>query len=490
MLTNYTSKQKVVIWSIVAVFTTIFCLESLVNHYMYRTCAYDLGIYNNMMYSYSHFKMNYTSLQQPLVKHAFGDHFEPIFILISPFYWLFGSYTLLIFQIIMIVLGGIGAMRYIQLYTQSNNAAIAALIHFYVIWGIYSALCFDFHNNVTGAMLVPWLAVYVQQNKWRFAALIFGLMLLSKENIALYAVFVCLGLALHYRQLKPTRNLLLVFSSVAAVYFVCVVKVIIPYFRPDDAVYLYEGSYRALGTDTADMLKNIFLYPGKIFALLFENTSGDPFYNGIKSELHFSVLVSGGIFLCYKPQFAVMLISVYAQKLFINDATRWGINNHYSIEFVPVIVFATALFIHDKTSGRMKVILPFAIAAVTACYTFTKLESRVSIWFDKINLQFYRKEHYQSVESVPALNEALSNLPFTEKDAVSAQTLIVSRLCNRDSIYMYPNVTYAKYIVLTPKLGHYPLNDSTFQVSLDTLSKSAHWQLIQKTDAVLVYKRN
>ncbi len=490
MFANFSSKQKAIIWSIVAVFTILFCLESLVNHYLYRTCAYDLGIYNNMLYSYSHLKLNYTSLQQPLVNHAFGDHFEPIFLLLAPFYWVFGSYTLLIFQIVMIVLGGIGAMRYVQLYTQSNTAAIATLIHFYVMWGIYSALSFDFHNNVTGAMLVPWFMVNAHQKKWRHAAIIFTLMLISKENIALYTIFVCLGLAFHYHQTKAIRNVLYGFTTIAAVYFIVVIKVIIPHFRPVDAVYLYEGAYQALGTSAEDMLKNVFLYPSKTFTLLFENPGFEPFYAGIKSELHFSVLVSGGIFMLYRPQFAVMLISVYAQKLFMNDPTRWGINNHYSIEFVPIIVLATAVFIHEKTSGKIKLILPFVIAAIAGFYTFTKLESRVSIWFDRTNLQFYRKEHYQAVEPVSALNQALANLPFTEKDAVAGQTLLVSRLCNRDSIYIYPNVNLANYIVLAPKLGKYPLNDSTFQVSLDTLMNSQHWTMIQKTDVVLVFKRN
>ena len=91
LFTNFTPKQRISIWMIISTFTFIFCSISIVNHYLFRTEAFDLGVYNNMIYSYSHFKFNYTTIQQPNVWHAFSDHFEPIFFLIRTnllFAWL------------------------------------------------------------------------------------------------------------------------------------------------------------------------------------------------------------------------------------------------------------------------------------------------------------------------------------------------------------------------------------------------------------------
>jgi uncharacterized membrane protein len=246
MLNQYTPKQKIFIYIIVALFALVYCSISLVNHYQFRTSAYDLGIYNNMLYSYSHFKLNYTSIQQPVVPHAFADHFEPIFFLFAPFYWLFGSYTLLIIQIVFVLLGGLGAMKYVRIFSQNNSLSIAILIQFYSMWGVYSALAFDFHNNVTAAMLVPWFMVYVHQKKLKPMLVILALILLSKENMALYGIFVCLGLALHYFNDKYLRNLLFILTAVSAAYFVLVVKVIIPWFQTPGTGYLYEGMYNSI----------------------------------------------------------------------------------------------------------------------------------------------------------------------------------------------------------------------------------------------------
>ena len=41
-------------WLITALYGTVFCLISLVNHYNFRTYGLDLGIYTHGIYSYSH----------------------------------------------------------------------------------------------------------------------------------------------------------------------------------------------------------------------------------------------------------------------------------------------------------------------------------------------------------------------------------------------------------------------------------------------------
>lgn len=491
MLQQYTAKQKLSIYSIVGLFALIFCSISLVNHYLFRTYAFDLGIYNNMLYSYAHFKLNYTPLQQPLVYHAFADHFEPVFFLFAPFYWIFGSYTLLIIQIVLVIFGGLGAMRFAQLHGNNNTLSIAILVQFYAMWGVYSALAFDFHNNITAAMLVPWVMVFAQQKNIKPLIIAWILILLSKENMALYGIFVCLGLALHYFKDKQLRNLFLILTAASAVYFVLVVKVFIPSFQEPGAGYLYDSMYKSLGTTPREILGNVINKPGYLFSLLFENYSGEALFNGIKSELHFSVLISGGIFMLYKPQFLVMLIPIYAQKLFNTDAARWGINYHYSIEFVPVLTACTAVFITSlNTLDKYKNYLGFLVAVVTFYYTFSKMDNRVSIWYDKINTRFYTKDHFDNNATIKTIRTELNALPLSDDDAVSAQNNLVPHLSNRTNIYMYPESSKANCIVIAPKTNLYPLKDSSYASVLDTLKASNYWQNITPNNQeVFLFKR-
>jgi uncharacterized membrane protein len=491
MLQQYTAKQKLSVYSIVGLFALIFCSISLVNHYLYRTYAFDLGIYNNMLYSYSHFKLNYTPLQQPLVYHAFADHFEPVFFLFAPFYWIFGSYTLLIIQIIMVIFGGIGAMRFAKLHSNNNTLSIAILIQFYAMWGVYSALAFDFHNNITAAMIIPWVMVFAQQKNIKPLIIAWALILLSKENMALYGIFVCLGLALHYFNDKQLRNLFLILTAASAVYFVLVVKVFIPSFQQPGAGYLYDSMYKSLGTTPKEILGNIFNKPGYLFSLLFENYSGETLFNGIKSELHFSVLISGGIFMLYKPQFLVMLIPIYAQKLFNTDAARWGINYHYSIEFVPVLTACTVVFITSiNTTEKIRYYIGFFVAVITLYYTISKMDSRVSIWYDKVNTRFYAPEHYNNNQTTITIRAELNALPLKDEDAISAQNNFVPHLSNRTYIYLYPESSKATHIVVAPKTNLYPLKDSAYNSVLDTLKKSSYWQNITPNNQeVFLYRR-
>lgn len=488
MLAAYTSKQRILIYSLVGLFALIYCSISLVNHYNFRTNAYDLGIYNNILYSYSHLKLNHTSIQQPLVANAFADHFEPVFFVFAPLYWVFGTYTLLIIQITLVLMGGLGAMKYIRLFSGSNSLSIAVLIQFYSMWGVYSALAFDFHNNVTGAMLVPWLMVFVHQKNRKAAVLAWAFILLSKENMALYGIFVCLGLALHYFSDKQIRNRLFLMSGISALYFMLVIKVIIPFFQEPGAGYLYDSLYRSVGSTPQQIIANMIEKPGYIFSLLFESYKEESYFHGIKSELHFSVLISGGIFLLYRPQFLIMLIPVYFQKLFNTDPPRWGINYHYSIEFVPVLAIVSGVVISGMKNVKIRTYLPFAMAAITAWYTHSKIEDRVSFWYESVPVKFYSPWHYKADVDVNKLKQAIKELPISENDAVSAQSALVPRLANRDRIYLYPNAAKADYIVLAPLTNTFPLRDQ-FRPALDTLRQSKYWELVRENEVLLLFKR-
>lgn len=97
----------------VGLFGIIYCLQSLVNHYFFRTYAHDLGMQNNAAYDYVHFRINDCMLMQPQYTNYLSDHFSIDLMLISPVILIFGNYGLLIAQIAFILLGGIGIYKYV-----------------------------------------------------------------------------------------------------------------------------------------------------------------------------------------------------------------------------------------------------------------------------------------------------------------------------------------------------------------------------------------
>ena len=118
------------------VFALIYCSISLVNHYQFRTYALDLGMFNNALYNYSIFNnATFTLDAQGKTMPFLATHFSPITILYTPFFFIFGSYTLLIIQIIAVLLGGLGIYKYSKLkFEEKTSLPLIFIFHFFSIW--------------------------------------------------------------------------------------------------------------------------------------------------------------------------------------------------------------------------------------------------------------------------------------------------------------------------------------------------------------------
>ncbi|MGB0432144.1 MAG: DUF2079 domain-containing protein [Bacteroidia bacterium] len=104
-------KPKNAKWNLLF-FAVFFGLITFVNHYQFRTSSDPLGIYTNAIYDYAHFRANdcklltplNAELETPFFDNKLSDHFTPIQFIIAPFYYIFGTYTLLIFQLIIMTM--------------------------------------------------------------------------------------------------------------------------------------------------------------------------------------------------------------------------------------------------------------------------------------------------------------------------------------------------------------------------------------------------
>jgi uncharacterized membrane protein len=478
-------QQRAWLAGILGFFALCYGLLAVVNHYNFRTFAYDLGIYNQALWDYAHLRWNANSLMR--YNNLLGDHFTLLQLLWSPLYWVLGSYTLVVVQVVAVLLGGYGAYRLHLLRTARTQptAALGLLAQYFSIWGIFSALAFDYHDNVVAAMLLPWLFYFFEQDRRWPAAGVALLMLISKENVALWLVFVGLGLAwLHWRR-RDRVILALALAAVAAVYFVLVVKVAIPAIGEGRGFY-YQKNYATLGGTPAQVLHTAFTRPGLVLDMLFQNIPYSPFGNWIKVELHLMVLLSGGIALLRRPAYLLMLVPIYAQKLLSAEIMHWGLNYQYSIEFVPVISAAL---------GQMLVTAPprqaarwaWLAAFVTLAATIVSLEIRVSKWHDKSQSQFYLPRHYRRGFDVGAVHEALELIPADA--AISATSPLAPHLAFRPYLFPFPYVANANYIAVLRHDNPYPISEEELAAQIRTYQQSGEWQTLYDQEPLLVLKR-
>jgi len=462
---------------------------SIVNHYNFRTYCLDLGLFNNAIYDYAHFQWNNCSLLLPnfQINNTLGDHFSLLPVFISPFYWLFGSYTMLIFQIMGILWGGVGIYKLIFKISTNKAFSLLAVVHFFSIWAIYSALGFDYHDNVLAAMFVPWFLYFVHIEKWWYAAICFFLILVSKENMALWMSFICFGLIVMYYKDWKKLKYLIPGAIISGLFFILLIKLIIPSISSPGNGYIHFD-FSALGKDMYDVIISIIKYPKHAFSLLFENHLGDPLYNGIKTELFFVVILSGGFALLFKPQYLIMLFPVFLQKLYNDDFAKWGINYHYSIELVPIITIALFLWIADK-SYKWKNLLAAFFILITMYTTKSVLDNRKSLWYSPVSEQFYSRQHYSRNFDVKEVYSALNHIPENAK--LSAQNSLVPHVCFRDEIYHYPFIGNAEYIaLLTADENIYPFQTKEeYNKNIENLKQSGNWIIYFQNTTTLILKR-
>lgn len=481
---------------ILVVFGGIFCAISLVNHYLFRTTALDLGMFNQALFSFAHLKQNYFTLApdgNPV--NYFGDHFSPITVLYSPFYYLTGSYSLLIIQILSILAGGYAVYLIARMLLNSKYLPLVVATHFFLIWGIYSALSFDFHNNVIAAMMVPWLVLFYFKDKKLLTVLFVILILITKENMAPWLVFIFLALIVRsglssWKKYLRFEVPLILFASV---YFVIVLGVVMPSV---DSLNAPESSqllrYSSFGHSTTEIAVNLVTHPQDIVTSFYDKDENGDFMLGNKALTHFMVLVSGGISFLLAPYYLIALIPIYLQKFLSNVPVVSGITGQYSIEFVPIISLAFIDFL-IKIKRRWPKYLTAMALSVPSLMLLTYAALFMAVYSGKIhaptsiNANFISRNHYTSQRNVSEIYGGLDMIP--DNAVLSASSTLAPHLSFRDRIYLFPIVKDAEYIAVLDDPEHYwPMNSATFLAELEKYINSTDYEVIYNNSDLYILK--
>lgn len=477
------------------VYAVIYSSISLWNHYVFRTFAYDLGIKNQALWDYAHLRMNYNTVLQELNGeiNILANHFEPVIMLFAPLYYVFGSYTLLVVQIFFLLLGGWGIRRLIIHQSGNEWLALTGMLVFYSMWGVFGALSFDFHTNVIAASVVPWFLAFAFEKCWIHSALILLFIILSKENMALWAIFLSLGMAVYFiKRDKKGTIVYSVFAIVSAAAFVLIMKVIMPYFAENKIQYLHF-SYSVLGNSMGEALVTIITRPLYWIPLLWESpyTSSDPFVTDSKIWLHQAVFLSGGIFLLFRPYFLIMLIPIYFQKLFADGPARWSIFLHYNIEFVPILTASAFVFLSSINSWRLQLLSGILLLISVADVSKDLMDRWNPNPYKNANIKFYSSLHYTREINYKAYHKILSY--YVPKEAsVSANSYLVPHLAFREKIYQFPVIKDAEYLVVCDDYrNYYPFESgerSKFLYTRDSIADK-NYAIIFDDTKLKIYKR-
>lgn len=472
-------------WLLSLLFIVLYSLEVFYNHYCFRTFALDLGVFTNAIYDYSHLQWNDATVFKYTPENLLSDHFDLYLIVFSPLSYLFGQYTLLIVQIASVVIGAFGVYAYLNTKFNQQHLSLLGMLNFYLFFGIWAALSFDYHSNVVAAMIAPWLFYFVEKKSFLKFGILLLFMIIAKETISLWCFFICLGLLIEYRKDKGVLAILSVYALVSLTYFLVTIKVIMPALALSGQYDHFK--YAIIGHDINSAFKFMLSHPIETIKNLFVNHSGQGHLDWVKTEFYGMALISGLYLLFFRPAFLVMLISPLCIKMFNDDPTKWSIDCHYSVEFASIITIGAFTYIGYLGQQKLKLILMYVLVIGSLIATF-KLTDHNIYYHDYNRMKIYHSHHYNRGYDLKKVHESFNLIPDTA--IVCAQSPILPHLAYRNNCYQIPFVKDAEYIIGSKSEPTcYPISEKEFLKLLNDSLATKRWQAVVNDTNITILKR-
>lgn len=459
MLKNLTINPLVYAVIIATVFTWIFFYHSLYNHLTFNTHAFDLGIYTQASYLYSQGLNPFSSLRQ---MNILADHFGPILMLLSPIYKVFPSaITLLFLQALFAGLSSIPI--YLIALDKLKKISIAALISIAYLSskGLLSAINFDFHLATISVLPLSLIlyAWYFKKTKLYLFMLFFSL--LFKEDIPIFI----LGLGLY--QILIKQKAIGIYSIIFSLLSFYLIKFqIMPFLWKG-----VEDSY--INTSILPLT-----HPIDLIFILITNPSIyiDQIFNSpVKLKTIYILLSSFGFLSILSPLFWLGVFP-YLFIRFSSDYTQmWTNDFHHNANLMPFLAVSAILGLY-KIRISTKALIFFLLF-----FMFTGGLAPKDMIFSTIQRNINDAKTYTYLEA------EIRNIP--ENASIAAQTSIVPHLANRKNIYLFPEFTYADYILLDTNLGTYPMDLNELNMKIEDLKKSPLYTIYKQNQTLIIFKR-
>lgn len=426
---------------IILLTTALYSSLSILRHLHFSSGAFDLGIFDQVVWLYSRFSRPFMTMRANLLnEHALGDHFHPILVVLAPLYWITDRVeALLIVQGLLFAL----AMLPIFLFTEKRLGkwpAYLFALSYALFWGVQQSVVFDFHEVAFAAPLIAFAIYFIDEKRWVRFFICIALLLLTKENLSITVAFF----GLYLISLKEfRRGLVTLLAGVS--WFAAVMLVFMPYFRAGAGAYHY-WTYIQFGPDLPTALRAILRNP-----LLLVEVLVTPSEKLRSYWLTFYPFLG----LSFFSPLAILMIPLLAERFLSAQPNYWSTYYHYSAAISPVLAMAAAdgLARILRLTGRERLRRSAGILCGAVILALNlQLVPQQPLW----NLA--DANYWRLTESDLTGRRALKMIPA--EASVAAQAPIVPHLSHRRHIFLlaYNLVTTpdADYIIACESLNTFP----------------------------------
>lgn len=437
----------------------LYFLLSLARHNYFKTAAFDLGIYDQTVWLYSHFQPPFSSLKELLQP---ADHFGPILILFAPFYWLYPNpATLLILQAFLVALSALPA--YLLAKKRFGEFfGFCILLSYLSFIGIQEAIKFDFHLATISVFFISWTYYFAILKNWKYYWLFLSLALICKEDVSI--LLIGLGIYLFIFINKKIGFLTVLISGI----FFIVVQFVIMKALGNNGGYL---DYDSLGEKPVEMISFVLFHPFQTLWFLVDNP--------IKTHTQEAMFSS----FSYLPFFSVFgwltILPHLAERFLSSYSGRWQLFWHYTVNSTPSLVFGTILATDFLVKSGQKIglnkkrlVFSFGVLLLLSIY------GRVNLYQPPL-LELTKKEFWQKPIGVDDSVKIIESIP--SQASVLAQSSLVPHLSYRKNIYMLGlQKKPTEYVVLNLDLNHYPYLGKGLEEDLQSYLNDPDYKLVSQ----------
>ncbi len=304
-----------------------YLFHAITEQQSYLTTGYDLGIFDQAVRAYAHFRAPTVPLKGPGYD-ILGDHFHPIIAVLAPLYWVWDDpLVLVIAQAVLMAASVPVVYRFTRRRTGYGLSLVVAGAYAFG-WPMQALIDFDFHEIAFATPLLALAVDALDRRRYRPLVVWSVLLLFVREDMG--AVVLVLALLWWWQRRRPIRPALALAAAGVGAYLLTTI-VIIPHFAGGSG-FAYGGQYDALGNSPSSAVVHLATHPWDALRLLVSP-------NAKLATLAYLFLPVA--LLSLRSRYVLLVVPMIAERFFNSRHNLWQPHFHYNA--LPWLVLVLAM---------------------------------------------------------------------------------------------------------------------------------------------------
>jgi uncharacterized membrane protein len=461
-LKEWTEKRlqsPAVLWGLWIAICAVLIWIKVVQHYTFRTGAFDLSLFDSALSNTLRGRFMYTEW---LGRSFFSEHFSPLLLLLLPCYLIYDNpITLMIIQGTAVALSTIPLYHIARVYLPGKLAPVSIVAAYLNYFYLLNGLMFDFHIEIFMPVCILVAFWFLRQRRPVYYGVALVLGLACKEDMPIYfallGMYACLW-EKRWRFGVPTLLASIVWAGLAW-------KVVIPMSYPDGVQQSHFLLRWAAYGDS---------YPQIAWGLLTHPTD-------ILSPRLFSHLWSLLRPLAFTPLATLPAFFLSLPALLMNSTSNFEIQRnlgaHYALPILPFVFIASVQGIKNLLTAfpqKRRLIL-----------------TGICFYLLVMNTHFY-PAIVQSFVITPHDAAGHAMLQLLPDDAeIAAQTSLIPHLRDTQSVsLLQEGLRSPSYVAFDTVRYRWPiLDEQRYQTLLDSFRNNPDYDVLFAEEGVYLFRR-